>query len=44
MTGGTLRRLQELAAWVCGRLTTQASDEGGESGEPSVRVRLNTAL
>jgi hypothetical protein len=32
MTGGPLRRLQELAAELPGSPATFASDEGGESG------------
>jgi hypothetical protein len=42
MTGGTLRRLQELAAGLTVSLTHEASDEGGESGGLPVRVQLNT--
>jgi hypothetical protein len=41
MTGGPLRRLQELAAGLRSTLTHQASDEGGESGEPPVRVPID---
>jgi hypothetical protein len=42
MTGGTLRRLQELAAGFRGSPAAVASDEGGESGGLPVRVQLNT--
>jgi hypothetical protein len=40
MTVGPLRRLQELAARLRRRLGTYVSDEGGESGGPTVIVQL----
>ena len=46
MTRGTLRRLQELAAdWVAWKSGANiASDEGGESGRPAVRVQFTLTL
>jgi hypothetical protein len=43
MTGGPLRRLQELAAGIARRAQRLfASAEGGEYGGPPVRVQLDT--
>jgi hypothetical protein len=43
MTAGPLRRLQDLATELAEKgLRHQASDEGGESGGPAVRVQIDT--
>jgi hypothetical protein len=42
MTGGQVRRLQELAGSSSLKRHNYASDEGGEFGKPSVRVQSNT--